>query len=326
MKAIQINKDSSGYRATLEELNEDELPVNDVKVDVEFSTLNYKDALAITGKGPVVRSFPMIPGIDLSGTVRESKDPRFKAGDAVILNGWGVGEKFPGGYGEVASLKADWLIHRPSSLSAWTAMAIGTAGYTAMLCANALRDAGIAPGSGEIVVSGATGGVGSIAIKILSKRGYQVTAISGKDSAQEYLKSLGASEVIDRAEFEATSKPLLKERWIGAIDTCGGAILANLCASIKYGGVVTACGLAQSMDLPTTVAPFILRGVSLIGVDSVMCPVEKRKLAWDDLAKEVQESDLSEIVQTIGLEDVLSVAPGMIDGTTKGRYVVNVKQ
>ncbi|MGB0370784.1 MAG: MDR family oxidoreductase [Opitutales bacterium] len=325
-KAILIEKDESGYRASLKKLDEHQLPEGDVSLKVTHSTLNYKDALAITGKAPVVRSFPMVPGIDLVGTVEHSEHSDFKPGDTVMLNGWGVGEKHWGGLSEKACLNGDWLIPQPAGLSPQDCMTIGTAGYTAMLCILALEKHGVTPDSGEIIVTGATGGVGSVAISILSKLGYKVTALSGRPEQSEYLKSLGATDVIDRAEFSSPGKPLQKERWAGAIDVVGGHTLANLCASTQYGGIVTACGLAGSMDFPATVAPFILRGVTLKGIDSVMCPKAERIEAWQRLSKDLDLKKLASIRQIIPLSEAIPYASKLLNGEIRGRIVVDLNR
>lgn len=325
-KAVLIEKDEAGYRAGLREVDEAQLPEGDVTVDVAYSTLNYKDGLAITGKGPVVRKFPMVPGIDLSGTVRESRHPEYKAGDRVILNGWGVGETHWGGLAQVARLKGDWLVPLPEGLTPRQAMAIGTAGYTAMLCVIALERQGVTPDKGEVVVTGAAGGVGSTAVALLSHLGYTVVAVSGRPAEADYLRGLGAAEVLDRAAFSEPGKPLARERWAGAVDVVGSHTLANVCAATKYRGVVTACGLAQGMDLPASVAPFILRGVSLIGIDSVMCPRPERLEAWGRLVSNLDPAKLDAITQEIGLTDVVATAERLMDGRVRGRVVVDVNR
>lgn len=288
-KGILIEKDEAGYRAALQDIDEGQLPAGDVTLRVSHSTLNYKDGLAITGKGPVVRKFPMVPGIDLVGTVEETTHPEFKPGDAVLLNGWGVGEVHWGGLAQKARLQGDWLVPLPAQFSAQQAMAIGTAGYTAMLCVLALERHGVTPDQGEILVTGAAGGVGSVAIAVLAKLGYRVVAVSGRPAEAEYLKNLGAVEVLERAQFATPGKPLGKERWAGAVDVVGSTTLANVCATTKYRGVVTACGLAGGMDFPATVAPFILRGVTLVGIDSVMCPRPDRLEAWRRLGTDLED-------------------------------------
>ncbi|MEN3366897.1 MAG: acrylyl-CoA reductase [Burkholderiales bacterium] len=324
--AILLNKKEDGATdARVTQLDEAQLPADgDVTVSIEYSTINYKDGLAITGKSPVVRKWPMVPGIDGAGQVIASSHPDWKAGDAFILNGWGVGESHMGCLAQRAKLKGDWLIPRPQQISARDAMAIGTAGYTAMLSAMALEEQGVTKDSGEILVTGASGGVGSIAIAILSGWGYRVVASTGKPAEADYLKSLGAAEIIDRAELSAPGKPLQKERWAGVIDSVGSHTLANALAQTRYGGTVTACGLAQGMDLPGSVAPFILRGVRLIGVDSVMAPKEKRLAAWKKLAQDLDAGKLARITQEINLAEVISKAPVIVAGKVRGRLVVNV--
>ena len=323
IKAIVINKEDNNYSASLSTIEHSDLPNENVSIDVLYSTLNYKDGLAITGKGPVVRSFPMVPGIDLVGTVTNSTSDEFKNGDNVILNGFGVGEKHWGGLAQKASLNNDWLIPLPTGISPKQAMQIGTAGYTAMLSVIALQKQGITPESGEILVTGANGGVGSFAIYLLNQLGYNVTAATGRLDQSEYLKELGANHVIDRNELSNPGKPLQKERFAAAIDSVGSHTLANICASLKYGGVVTACGLAQGMDLPASVAPFILRGVSLIGIDSVMRPKADRIEAWDRLAKLVSADYLDKISTEISLEHVIDNAERLMEGKIRGRVVVN---
>lgn len=325
MRAILIDKDEAGYRAALREVDAALLPAGDVLVRVECSTLNYKDCLAITGKGPVVRKFPMVPGIDLAGTVVESAHPAFKAGDRVLLNGFGVGETHWGGHAELARLDGDWLLPLPEAFSAHEAMAIGTAGYTAMLCVLALEDGGVAPGSGEILVTGAAGGVGSVAVALLSGLGYQVIASSGRLADEGgYLQELGAAGVIARDELSAPGKPLQKERWAGVIDVAGSHTLANACAQTNYGGTVAACGLAQGMDFPATVAPFILRGVSLRGIDSVYCPLARRRTAWARLARDLDKAKLAVMTREINLDEVISAAHEQLAGHVRGRLVVRV--
>jgi len=324
--AIVVNKDDNGYRAELTAVDEAQLPEGDVTVDVSYCGLNYKDGLAITGKGPVVRKFPMVPGIDIVGTVRDSAHPDYKAGDAVILNGWGVGETHWGGLAQTARLKGDWLVPLPKDMSARDAAAIGTAGYTAMLCVMALQRHGVTPEQGEIVVTGAAGGVGSVAIALLAKLGYEVVAVTGRASEADYLKQLGAASIMDRAELSEPGKPLAKERWAGAVDVVGSHTLANICASTRYRGVVTACGLAGGMDLPATVAPFILRGISLAGIDSVMCPKPDRTLAWQRLANELDLAKLHAMVQEIGLGDVIETAGQLMQGQVRGRVLVDVNR
>ena len=326
-RAILLNKNDDGStKAELTQLDDAQLPAEgDVTVAIDYSTINYKDGLAITGKSPVVRKWPMVPGIDGAGEVIASSHPDWKAGDAFILNGWGVGETHMGCLSERAKLKGDWLIPRPQGMSARTAMAIGTAGYTAMLCAMALAEQGVKPADGEVLVTGASGGVGSVAVAILAARGYKVVASTGKLAEADYLKSLGAAEVIDRAELSAAGKPLQKERWAGVVDSVGSHTLVNAIAQTRYGGTVAACGLAQGMDLPATVAPFILRAVKLIGVDSVMAPKSRRIDAWSNLALELNDATLAKITQEIALADALNWAPKILAGGVRGRLVVNVK-
>jgi acrylyl-CoA reductase (NADPH) len=327
--ALVISKPESGYRCELTQLDEAQLPASgDVTVRVDCSTLNYKDGLAITGQSPVVRSFPMVPGIDFAGSVTQSDHPRWKAGDRVLLNGFGVGESHWGGLAQRARVKGDWLVALPERLSEREAMAIGTAGYTAMLCVMALQrhwaDAGVAPGSGEVLVTGAGGGVGGVAISLLAGLGHTVVASTGRPQEADYLKSLGAASVIDRNSLSAPGKPLQKERWIGVVDSVGSHTLANACASTRYGGAVAACGLAQGMDLPASVAPFILRGVTLYGIDSVMAPMAKREAAWDALAKTLDRAQLAAITTEIGLRDAIAAASALLAGQVRGRLVVNV--
>src|SRR5882672_2518239 len=291
--AVLIERDDRPYRATLTSLEEGRLPAGDVTVRVDYSTLNYKDALAITGKAPVVRQFPMVPGVDFAGTVDASELPSYRAGDRVLLNGWGVGETHWGGLAQRARVKGDWLIPLPAAFTPRQSMAIGTAGYTAMLCVIALERHGVTPGSGEILVTGAAGGVGSVAVVLLAKLGFRVAAVTGRMAEAEYLKRLGAAEILDRALFTAPGKPLAKERWAGAIDVVGSHILANVCAALRYRGVVAACGLAGGMDLPASVAPFILRGICLYGIDSVMCPLPRRQDAWKRLDTDLDRQKLA---------------------------------
>ncbi|KXS37874.1 oxidoreductase [Modicisalibacter tunisiensis] len=323
-KAILIDKTDDGQQATLETLDEARLPDGDVTVRVECSTLNYKDALAITGKGPVVREFPMVPGIDLAGTVETSSHPDYRPGDEVVLNGWGVGEKHWGGLAEKARLNGDWLIPRPAAFNARQCMAIGTAGYTAMLSVMALERQGVTPESGEILVTGASGGVGSYAITLLNRLGYTVVASTGRPEEAEYLKSLGASELIDRRTLSDPGRPLARERWAGAIDAVGSHTLANVLAATRYGGAVAACGLAQGMDLPATVAPFILRGVTLTGIDSVMQPREVRIEAWRRLGELLPAESLDAITRTIGLDEAIAQADELLAGRVRGRLVVTL--
>jgi acrylyl-CoA reductase (NADPH) len=321
---ILIEKDDQGYRAAIKDIDESVLPEGDVTVNVSHSTLNYKDALAITGKGPVVRKFPMVPGIDLVGTVEQSESEKFKVGDQVLLNGFGVGETHCGGLAQKARLKSDWLIPLPKAFSPRQAMAIGTAGYTAMLCVIALEKNGITPDKGEILVTGANGGVGSFSIAILAKLGYKVVASTGRVEQAEYLKKLGAAEVIDRKILSEPGRPLAKERWAGAIDSAGSHTLANVCASMQYGGVVAACGLAQGMDLPASVAPFILRGVTLAGIDSVMRPIDDRLEAWQRLGDILDPDVFTDISTDISLSEVVATAEALMAGKVRGRVVVDI--
>jgi len=321
-KGIVIDKDEAGYRAALKEIADDQLPEGDVTVRVSYSTLNYKDGLAITGKGPVVRKFPMVPGIDLVGTVEASSNPHYRVGDAVVLNGWGVGETHWGGLATKARLRGEWLVPLPAAFTPSQAMAIGTAGYTAMLCVMALEKHGVTPDQGEIVVTGAAGGVGSVAVAVLAKLGYTVVAVSGRPQEQEFLLGLGASEVLPRAAFATPGKPLARERWAGAVEVVGSHTLANVCASTKYRGVVTACGMAGGMDFPSSVAPFILRGVTLAGIDSVMCPRPERLQAWQRLATDLDPGKLGLIAHEIGLAEVIPAATRLLEGQIRGRVVV----
>ena len=325
-KGILIEKDEAGYRASVKELDESQLPEGNVTVRVSHSTLNYKDGLAITGKGPVVRKFPMVPGIDLVGVVEDSTHPAYQAGDAVVLNGWGVGEGHWGGLAQKARLNGDWLVPLPSAFTPQQAMAIGTAGYTAMLCVLALERHGVRPQDGEILVTGAAGGVGSVAVAVLAKLGYTVVAATGRPQDADYLNALGAAEVVDRAVFSAPGKPLGRERWAGAVDVVGSHVLANVCATMKYRGVVTACGLAAGMDLPATVAPFILRGVTLAGIDSVMCPRAERLVAWQRLATDLDVAKLGQISREVGLAEAIPLADRLLKGEVRGRVVVDVNR
>lgn len=325
-KGIQVTKDETGYHASLSEIDETQLPEGNVTVNISHSTLNYKDALAITGKGPVVRQFPMVPGIDLVGIVEHSTHPDYLQGNHVLLNGWGVGETHWGGFAQKARLNGDWLIPLPAQFTPQQAMAIGTAGYTAMLCILALEQHGVKPAHGEILVTGAAGGVGSVAIAVLAQLGFTVVAVSGRPSETEYLMKLGATEVLERSAFESPSKPLGRERWAGAIDVVGSHTLANICATTKYQGIVTACGLAGGMDFPATVAPFILRGVTLVGVDSVMCPRSRRLEAWNRLARDLDISKLAAISSEVGLSEVIPLATRLLNGELRGRIVIDVNR
>lgn len=323
-KAILLNKTDNGVDVQFTDLDEARLPEQDVTVRVEYSTVNYKDGLAITNKAPVVRQYPLVPGIDFAGVVERSNDANWKAGDKVILNGWGVGESHWGGYAQKARVKGQWLVPLPATLTTRQAMAIGTAGYTAMLCVMRLEALGITPDKGDILVTGANGGVGNIAICILAKLGYKVVASTGRVNEAEHLKALGATDIIDRAELSSKGKPLAKERWAGAVDTVGSHTLANVCASVQYGGVVAACGLAQGMDLPATVAPFILRGVTLAGVDSVYVPTDVRIKAWQRLATDLDPNKLEALSQEIDLSQVIESASQIIEGKIRGRLIVKV--
>ncbi len=323
-KAIVIDKAESGQKVALRDFDENDLMDGDVTVRVEHSTINYKDGLAITGKAPVVRRFPMIAGVDFSGTVEQSSHPDWTAGDKVICNGWGLGETHLGAYAKRARVKGGWLVRLPPTMSAREAMAIGTAGYTAMLCVMALEQAGVKPGSGPVIVTGAAGGVGSVAVALLSKLGFEVAASTGRPQEADYLKSLGATEIIDRKDLAGPAKPLAKERFAGGIDSVGSTTLANVLSMTRYGGAVAACGLAAGMDLPTSVAPFILRGVSLLGIDSVMCPLDKRVVAWKRLETDLDRQKLAAMTTDIPLEAVIETAPSIIGGGVRGRIVVNI--
>lgn len=323
-KAIVIDKDDSGYRATLKEVDDSVLPPGEVTVRVAYSTINYKDGLALTGKAPVVRKFPLHAGIDFAGTVEFSEDARFKPGDAVLLNGYGVGESHSGGLAQKARVKADWLLPLPAGLSARQAMAIGTAGYTAMLCVLALEKHGVLPANGDVLVTGANGGVGTVAITLLSRLGYRVVASTGRQQEAEFLKSLGAAEVISRDELSAPGKPLAKERWAGVVDSVGSHTLVNACAGTRYGGVVAACGLAQGMDFSGSVAPFILRGITLCGIDSVMAPFAVRTAAWARLARDLDLARLDTLTREIALADAVQAGADILAGRIRGRVVVNV--
>ena len=325
-RALQINKDDAGYRCDVKELDESALPEGDVLVDVAWSTLNYKDGLAITGKGPVVRKFPLTPGIDMAGTVLESQHPCWKVGDKVILNGWGVGETHSGCLAQKARLNGNWLVPLPPTFNERQAMAIGTAGYTAMLCVLALEKHGIKPADGEILVTGANGGVGSVAIMLLAKLGYTVIASTGRPEEVAHLKALGAADIIDRKELSEPGKPLGKERWAGVVDSVGSTTLANACATTRYAGAVAACGLAGGADFPATVMPFILRGVTLYGIDSVMAPSEKRMEAWQRLARDLDVSKLEANTAEIGLADAITVGASLLEGKVRGRVVVDVNR
>ncbi|MGB6284773.1 MAG: MDR family oxidoreductase [Xanthobacteraceae bacterium] len=324
-KAIVIDKADTGQMVRLTDFDEKDLMDGDVTVRVEWSTVNYKDGLAITGKAPVVRRFPMIAGVDFAGTVESSTHPKWKPGDQVVHNGWGLGETHLGAYAEKARVKGDWLVRRPVGISARDAMAIGTAGYTAMLAVMALERAGIDPSRGPVIVTGAAGGVGSVAVALLAKLGYTVAASTGRTEEASYLNSLGASEIINRSELTGSPRPLAKERWAGGIDAVGSTTLANVLSMTRYDGAVAACGLAGGMDLPTTVAPFILRGVSLIGIDSVMCPLTQREAAWRRLEADLDRGKIAAMANEIGLDDVIAAGRRIVEGKVRGRIVVKIR-
>ncbi len=325
-RAILLTKSDAGQALTTPELTLDDLMPGDTVVAVSHSCINYKDGLAVTGKAPIVRRFPMIPGIDLAGVVESSENPAFKPGDKVLVNGYGLSENHYGGFAQKARVKSEWLVRVPANMAPADAMAIGTAGYTAMLCVLALEDHGVKPADGPVLVTGAAGGVGSTAIALLAGRGYRIIASTGRLSEADYLKSLGANEVIDRAELSGDVRPLAKERWAGAVDSVGSKTLANVLAGTRYGGVVAACGLAQGMDLPGSVAPFILRGVTLAGIDSVMCPMPRRTRAWERLAAEMDLAKLKMMTATIGLGDVPKAGERIVAGQVRGRIVVDVNR
>lgn len=322
--ALVIDQVDGKQQVALQQKAIADLPTSEVLVRVAYSTLNYKDALAITGASPIVRQYPMVPGIDFSGVVEQSNHPDYQVGDKVVLNGWGVGEKHWGGLAQYACVPADYLIHLPEAFSLRDAMVIGTAGYTAMLCVLALEQQGICPDSGDVLVTGAAGGVGSVAVAILAKLGYTVIAMTGRAAESDYLKSLGAQHIMDRAEYSQAGRPLAKERWAAAIDVAGSHVLANVCAAMQYRGVVAACGLAAGMDLPASVAPFILRGIKLIGVDSVMCPKTDRLKAWQRLAQDLDPNILDTVATEIQLDQVQTVAPRFLEGQVRGRIVVSM--
>jgi len=324
-KAIVIDKSEGGQTVRLTDFDGKDLMAGDVTVAVEYSTVNYKDGLALTGKAPVVRRFPMIAGIDFAGTVESSTHPGWKPGDKVILNGWGLGETHLGAYAEKARVNGDWLVRLPASLSAREAMAIGTAGYTAMLAVMALERAGITPERGPLIVTGAAGGVGSVAVAVLARLGYAVTASTGRPAEAAYLKGLGAAAVIDRKELSGPPRPLAKERWAGGIDVVGSNTLANVLSMTRYGGSVAACGLAGGMDLPASVAPFILRAVSLLGIDSVMCPLPLRQQAWQRLETDLDRGKIAAMTSEIGLADVIKAAGRIVAGQVRGRIVVKIR-
>lgn len=325
-KAILIDKAAHGQQAHVTDLDDDQLPTGTVTVRVAYSTLNYKDALAITGQSPVVRQFPMVPGIDLAGTVEHSDHADWKAGDRVVLNGWGVGERHWGGLAQRARLDGDWLVPMPAGLDERQCMAVGTAGYTAMLCLMALERHGLAPDQGPVLVTGASGGVGSFAVSLLAQAGYQVIAATGRAEEADYLRTLGASEVLARSELSEPGKPLGKERWAAAIDSVGSHTLANVCAGTRSEGLVAACGLAQGMDFPSSVAPFILRGVSLLGINSVTQPYARRVEAWQRLDTVLDRQQLDLITHSIGLDEALDRAPALLAGQVRGRLVVDVNR
>ena len=324
--AIVIDKTDDVQNVTLAQVDEAQLPEGDVTIDVAYSTLNFKDGLAITGASPVVRKFPMVPGIDLAGTVRNSSHADWKAGDKVVLNGWGVGEGHWGGLAQVARLKGDWLVPLPTAFTEKQAMAIGTAGYTAALCVEALVKAGVTPDQGEVLVTGATGGVGSVAVALLKKAGFTVVGSTGKASEADYLTQLGADSIIDRAELSEKGRPLQKERWAGVVDSVGSFTLVNACAAVKYGGAVAACGLAQGADFPATVMPFILRGVRLLGVDSVMAPKAARLAAWERLARDLDPALIDVIGAEISLGEAVAAAADLLAGKVRGRIIVDVNR
>jgi acrylyl-CoA reductase (NADPH) len=321
-KGLLLTKTDGVYAATVQSIDDAVLGEGDVTVGVEWSTLNYKDALAITGSAPVVRRFPLVPGIDFAGTVYRSQHPRWKVGDKVLLNGWGVGESHSGGLAQTARVRGEWLVALPSAFTARQAMAIGTAGYTAMLCVMALEKHGVKPGDGEVLVTGASGGVGSVAVSLLSRLGYSVTASTGRMQEIAYLQALGASNVVHRSELSSPGKPLARERWAAVVDSVGSHTLANACASTRYGGAVAACGLAQGMDLPGSVAPFILRGITLYGIDSVMAPLAKREEAWARLARDLDIAKLDALTTEMALEDAIGAASELLAGRVRGRVVV----
>ncbi|WP_263226552.1 acrylyl-CoA reductase (NADPH) [Pseudomonas alabamensis] len=325
-KAILIDKAAHGQQAHVTDLDDDQLPTGTVTVRVAYSTLNYKDALAITGQSPVVRQFPMVPGIDLAGTVEHSDHADWKAGDRVVLNGWGVGERHWGGLAQRARLDGDWLVPMPAGLDERQCMAVGTAGYTAMLCLMALERHGLTPDQGPVLVTGASGGVGSFAVSLLAQAGYQVIAATGRAEEADYLRTLGASEILARSELSEPGKPLGKERWAAAIDSVGSHTLANVCAGTRSEGLVAACGLAQGMDFPSSVAPFILRGVSLLGINSVTQPYARRVEAWQRLDTVLDREQLDLITHSIGLDEALDRAPALLAGQVRGRLVVDVNR
>ena len=324
-RALLVSKTGTGQTAEIVNFNEADLMEGDVTVDVSHSSVNYKDGLAVTGKGPILRKFPLIPGIDFAGTVRESSHPKWQKGDQVVLNGWGVGEGHHGGFAEVARVKGDWLVPVPEGWTSADTMAVGVAGYTAMLCVMALEEQGVKPSSGEILVTGAAGGVGTTAIAILAKLGYTVVASTGRTSEEAFLKELGAASVIDRNEFNTPVKALAKSRWAGCVDSVGSVTLANVISQMKEDGTVAACGLAQGMDLPTSVAPFILRGVKLVGVNSVTTPIPRRMQAWKRIATDLDLAKLHHLTTHVKLEDVPRIAADIVNGQVRGRVVVDIR-
>ena len=324
-QALQLSKDPAGFQAAVVSLDEAQLPPGDTLVQVDYSTLNYKDALAVTNKGPVVRLWPMVAGIDGAGTVLASSHPHWKAGDRFVHNGWGLGETRWGLMSGQARVQGDWLVRLPDALTARQAMAVGTAGYTAMLCVLAIERHGVAPGDGEVLVTGATGGVGSVATALLAKLGYRVVAATGKAAEEPYLRALGAASVMDRGELAAPGKPLQKERWSAVVDAVGSHTLANACAQTRYGGIVAACGLAQGADLPVTVMPFILRGVTLAGIDSVLAPMARRQQAWERLARDLDPARLESMTTEVALAEVPARAAALLAGQVRGRVVVKIR-
>ena len=325
-QAYLIGKNDDGQRCELTKLDDTDLMEGDVTIRVEYTTLNYKDGLALTGRSPIIRKFPLIPGIDFSGEVIASEHADYSPGDKVVLNGWGVGEVHSGGYAQRARVPGDWLVPLPEGLDTKRAMAIGTAGYTAMLSVMALQDHGIEAGDGDLLVTGASGGVGSIAVAVLGRLGYRVVATTGRMQEKDFLTGLGAAEVIDRAEFADKPRPLGKERWAGAVDVAGGNTLANVLSQVKRGGAAAICGLAESMNLPTSVAPFILRGIAMYGIDSVMCPLERRKLAWQRLAADLDLEKLDDLSFDLDFTDLPRAAEEILDGKIRGRAVVRLPE
>ncbi|HJV27692.1 MAG TPA: MDR family oxidoreductase [Aromatoleum sp.] len=325
-KAILIDKGETGHVATLTELDDARLPEGDVIVRIEYSTVNYKDGLLITGRIPLIRKFPMVPGIDFAGTVEQSDHPDWAPGDRVVLNGWGVGEGHWGGLAQRARVRGEWLVRLPEAFTPRQAMAIGTAGYAAMLCVMTLERHGIGPEDGDILVTGASGGVGSVAIALLSRLGYRVVAATGRPAEADYLKALGAAEIIDRAALANPGEPMQAERWAGAIDTAGSHTLVNVCAAVRYGGAVAATGLAQGLDFPATVLPFVLRNLALYGVDSVMAPQKLRQRAWERLAQDLDAAKLESMIREVGLSEVIGLAPEILAGRVRGRLVVDMRK